>query len=68
MLGLFQKTRQGHELDVEKVLDELGDVLWFAGELCDCMGISLEDVARHNIEKLRARYPEGFSAERSRNR
>jgi hypothetical protein len=32
------------------------------------MDIPLEDIARHNIEKLARRYPEGFSEERSRNR
>ena len=30
--------------------------------------LTLEDVAQHNIEKLKKRYPEGFSAERSLHR
>lgn len=68
VLGLFQKTRQGHELDIMRVADELGDMFWFASELCDRLGLRLEDVARANIEKLRKRYPEGFDAERSLHR
>lgn len=59
---------QGHELNKEKLLDELGDVLWYITEAAVGMGTTLEEVAQHNIGKLRARYPEGFSADRSINR
>lgn len=51
-----------------RVADELGDMFWFASELCDRLGLRLEDVARANIEKLRRRYPDGFDAERSLHR
>lgn len=59
---------QGHELDTEKIIDELGDVLWYIAETCKGLGINMEEVARHNIAKLMKRYPEGFSVERSVNR
>ena len=68
VLGLHQKTRQGHELRIERVADELGDVLWFVAELCDCYGLDMGQVAGANINKLRERYPQGFEAERSRSR
>jgi NTP pyrophosphatase (non-canonical NTP hydrolase) len=48
-----QKTR-------EKVLDELGDVLWYVAEVASTFGLPLSSVAAHNVDKLRARYPEGF--------
>ena len=32
------------------------------------LGLTLEDILQGNIDKLRARYPEGFSEERSLNR
>jgi len=35
---------------------------------CRAAGIDLEEVAAANIDKLRRRYPDGFSSERSRNR
>jgi NTP pyrophosphatase (non-canonical NTP hydrolase) len=63
--GLFQKLYQGHELDDEEVVKELGDLLWFAAEFADSFGLSLGVVAHRNILKLKKRYPDGFSAERS---
>lgn len=58
----------GHDLDRIKLAEELGDVLWYVAVMARCIGVSLDDVAVMNIEKLRRRYPDGFSEERSRNR
>ena len=58
----------GHPLDAEKVKKELGDVLWYLAVLADTCSIPLSDVATANIDKLRARYPDGFSEEASKNR
>lgn len=58
-------TFQGHPLDHEKLIDELSDVLWYAAELATGLGVALDDVAQHNIDKLTARYPDGFSSEKS---
>ena len=59
---------QEHELDKAHMIEELGDVLWYCAELACGLGVTLEEVATKNIGKLRRRYPEGFSAERSINR
>lgn len=56
---------QGHKLDEAKLIDELSDVLWYAAITCEGLGVTLDDVMRHNVEKLQKRYPDGFSAERS---
>ena len=56
---------QGHELDRDKLIKELGDIAWYLAETATALDISLEEVLQRNIDKLRARYPEGFSAERS---
>ena len=37
-------------------------------ELADVLGLTLEQIAAHNVDKLRARYPEGFDADRSMHR
>jgi NTP pyrophosphatase (non-canonical NTP hydrolase) len=58
----------GHPLDVSVLKRELGDVLWYVAALASLHGLGLEDVARTNVEKLRARYPEGFTKEASLNR
>jgi NTP pyrophosphatase (non-canonical NTP hydrolase) len=54
-----------HPLDVAELKKELGDVLWYAALACDALGLSMGDVMAANIEKLRRRYPDGFSSERS---
>jgi hypothetical protein len=58
----------GHELNLDAVEKELGDVLWYVAEIATTLELSLSDIAKKNEEKLKARYPEGFSVERSRNR
>ena len=59
---------QGHDLDYNHMAEEAGDVLWYLAEIADALGITLEDIARRNIDKLIKRYPDGFDPERSRNR
>lgn len=56
---------QGHELDEEKLMDELSDVLWYAAVTASGLGVSLDEVMEHNVEKLKKRYPDGFDKERS---
>ena len=59
---------QGHDLDYNHMAEEAGDVLWYLAEIADALGMTMEDIARRNIDKLRKRYPNGFDPERSRNR
>lgn len=66
--SLYQKRYQGHDFDEEHAKKELGDLLWFVAEYCTAWGWALEDVMQLNIDKLIARYPEGFSEERSLHR
>ena len=58
----------GHELDREHIKEELGDLLWYLSGLASIMNIDLNEIARKNIEKLKKRYPDGFSEEASKNR
>lgn len=58
---LFHK----HPLDKERLKKELGDVLWYLAALANGAGLSLNEVAEGNIQKLKARYPEGFDELRS---
>lgn len=58
----------GHPLEREKLVGELGDVLWYLTTTAASQNISLEEVAEYNIAKLKRRYPNGFSKELSINR
>ena len=66
--GILQKKYQGHPFDKVHMKKELGDVLWAVAEACTALGFDMGDVARTNIAKLKARFPDGFCAERSLNR
>lgn len=57
-----------HALNSAALSKELGDVLWYVALACEVLGVTMAEVAQANIAKLRARYPEGFSNERSVNR
>ncbi len=59
---------QGHELSREALIKELGDVAWYLAETAYALDIPLEDILQANIDKLKKRYPEGFSSHRSINR
>lgn len=56
---------QGHELDAEKLANELGDVAWYLALASYAIGYNLEAILQMNVDKLRKRYPDGFSEERS---
>ena len=59
---------QGHPLDREGLLRELGDIAWYLAETAHALDADLETVLRMNIDKLKRRYPGGFDAEKSMNR
>ena len=59
---------QGHELDVNHIAKELGDVAWYLAVGARAIGYDLETIMQMNVDKLRARYPDGFDADRSQHR
>ena len=59
---------QGHNLETQKIVDELSDVLWYVALTAQGIGCDLDSIMEHNINKLKKRYPNGFEAERSINR
>ena len=64
----IKKKYQGHEFDEEHAKKELGDLLWFIAEYCTAHGWELDEIAQMNIDKLKARFPDGFSTESSLHR
>ena len=59
---------QGHELDREHLVRELGDVAWYLAEAATALDVPLEAVFQGNLDKLRQRFPDGFDVGASVNR
>lgn len=59
---------QGHDLDKDHMVKELGDVAWYLAEAATALDVPLELVFQRNIDKLKSRYPQGFDTDRSMNR
>ena len=57
-----------HPADRDKMIKELGDCLWYIAALCKDYDTNMEEVMQKNIDKLKARYPDGYSSEASINR
>jgi NTP pyrophosphatase (non-canonical NTP hydrolase) len=57
-----------HDPEPDRLIAELGDVLWYVAALASTLSVPLEEVARRNVAKLQARYPAGFDPARSRER
>lgn len=66
--SIYQKIYQGHKFNEDHAKKEVGDLLWFIAEYCTVHNWKLEDVMQLNIDKLAARYPDGFSEYNSTNR
>ena len=66
---LVKKHRfQGHDLDIDHVAKELGDIAWYLAVGAYAIGYDLETILQMNVDKLKNRYPDGFSADRSLHR
>ena len=66
---LVKKHRfQGHDIDIEHIAKELGDVAWYLAVGAYAIGYDLETILQMNVDKLKARYPDGFSTDRSLHR
>lgn len=56
------------ELDIDHAKKEAGDICWYLAMLCESFGWNLDEIMQMNIDKLKARYPEGFDTVRANNR
>ena len=56
---------QGHPLDINHLIEELGDVLYYLTWIAILLDIDISEIAFENMKKLTDRYPDGFDAERS---
>lgn len=68
MKWIYYGSQDGQAFDATKFKDELGDVFWFAAQLCDALGVSFEEVMEVNNRKLRVRFPDKYSDEKIANK
>ena len=69
--GVKKCIFQGKPMDEHTIYHmkrELGDIMWYISQACIALDTSIEDIIYMNIEKLEARYPDGFESFRSNNR
>ena len=58
---IFHKS----DMDITHAKKELGDILWYVACMAESFGWSLDEIMSMNIDKLKARYPEGFDIDRA---
>lgn len=66
--SIYQKKYQGHIVNEEHAKKEVGDLLWFIAEYCTMHDWDMGEIMQMNIDKLKARYPQGFETSKSLNR
>lgn len=59
--GCIKKTYSHRNDQKIGIKENIGDTLWYMAMICNFFNWSLEEVLVENIEKLRKRYPEGFT-------
>lgn len=58
----------GTPMDEVHFKKEIGDIMWYIALICYTCGYELDEILKMNIEKLKARYPEGFDTYRANHR
>ena len=43
------------------IRENLGDMMWYTVMICNFFDWELEDILKENLEKLKKRYPQGFT-------
>ena len=58
------KKTFAHDNDQRQgIRENIGDTLWYAAMICNYFNWNMEDILEENIEKLKKRYPNGFTTE-----
>lgn len=55
-------------MDITHAKKELGDIMWYIACMAESFGWSLDEIMQMNIDKLKARYPDGFNIDRANHR
>jgi len=61
LAGCIKKTVYHDNDQTSGIRENLGDVMWYIAMICNFFNWDLEEVLKENIEKLKNRYPKGFT-------
>lgn len=59
--GCIKKTYSQGNDQILGIRENLGDTMWYIAMIANFYGWELEDILNENIDKLKKRYPQGFS-------
>ena len=57
----IKKTYFHNNDQTDGIRQNLGDTMWYMAMICNFYGWKLEDIMAENIDKLKKRFPEGFT-------
>ena len=61
------KKTFAHKNDVkEGIKENIGDMFWYSAMICNFFNWNMDEILQQNIEKLKKRYPQGFTIEDAR--
>ena len=64
--GCIKKTFSHKNDQKDGIRENLGDVLWYAGMICNFFNWDFQEILEENVKKLKKRYPDGFKSEKAR--
>lgn len=59
--GCIKKTFSHNNDQKDGIRENLGDTLWYIAMICNFFGWDFQEILEGNIEKLKERYPKGFT-------
>lgn len=59
--GCIKKTYSHGNDQIAGIKENLGDTLWYIAMICNFFDWNLEDIFNENVQKLKKRYPNGFT-------
>lgn len=59
--GCIKKTFTHGNDQRQGIKENIGDVMWYSAMICNYFGWDLQEILNSNLEKLKSRYPQGFT-------
>lgn len=62
LLEALQKWVKNGSVDKVNLSEEIGDVMFYVGVLCNALGVDIDNILEKNNKKLKLRYPDKFDS------